>query len=747
MPTHPLIAPGLVAAAAAIAAYEVASHLLGSAPRQGPVKRLGPGDAKHISPGGTPSAQTTKPNQLSSPGAQIKQDPSGALQSPGGELHPSGTPAQGGGGSDDDDHGGSPLPNAPADALPSAHSDDDGGGSAPAIPPTGPDDPGADNSSLLSPQSGGSSSSDDSGGGSSDDSGRGSSDDSGGGSSDDSGGGSSSDGGSNDDGGGSDVAGESDDDADVGGGSSLPASLETGVASGATSSLLGDAADAIMGMVSGPLSSGPLIGANAMNPEMQWVKFQWVTLQPSNVDGRDIPPPPQVAASSGAWHRYDGGMSKGLPSHDPRTTVYPGGTVGRLPPLPAPLPRDARVMFKAYPGVPSGMVLFAWRPRTGSTDKINGYWIYGLGAWSVRPPSDVHEDGAPVFDTGMQIPDPPGSVFDSFWTKMFNGSYECVRHEIPGSTEILRSLGVPAGHDGGHWALVHPGYAVWLDWNNTADDFSPPLMSFPIPADVHDPARYPRIRVEIPNAPPPPPYPRFQEDGSVDVNVDVDAPVYSGPSSGPPPMIVGPMDQGPDIWPAGFGPSAPIPPPWSQAVNYQAPTAYAAQLPAAVVPFPPPSIPVQSQAFLDATSAANTTPSPAGEFEQGFAQAIQDDASAASQMPDFAAPPDAGPNYGDPNVQPCSQDVCTLPDGSLGVWCEPCTGWTPYYPGVEFDVPPPDGCPVYADDGSGPDDPPLPVCDLADGTLGVWSPVEQGWTNYFPGCETGAPPPPGAPVY
>jgi len=752
MPHHPLLVPGLLAAGAAIAAYEVASRMLSSAPHNGPAKKLGAGDAKHISPGGTPSAQTTKANKLTSPGAQIKQDPSGKLSSPDRTLNPSGTPAQGGGGSDDDDHGGAPLPNAPSAPLPSAHAashdahDDGGGGSAPATPPAGPDpqdDPGTDNSAILPSHEddhddGGGSDASDPSDASANASDAGASDDSTDDSADDSTDGASSDAG------GSDDSGTSSDD-----GSSLPASLETGVASGATSSLLGDAADTIMGMVSGPLT-----GARSMslNPEMQWVKFQWVTLQPADVDAKDIPPPPHVSPSSGEWHRYDGGLAKGRPSHDPRTVAYPLGIAGAMPPsLPAPLPQTTRVNFVAYPGVPRGMVLFAWRPKTGTTDKVNGYWVYGLGMWSVRPPSEVHPDGGPVFDTGIQIPDPPGSVFDSFWRKMFNGSYEVIKHEIPGSTEILRSLGVPAGHDGGHWALVHPGYAVWLDWNNTADDFSPPLTSFPIPVAVSDPARYPRIRVEVP-APPPRPYPRFQEDGSINVNVDVDAPVYSGPdfagpppSYAPPPMIQDPMT-GPDVFPAGFGP-APIPPPWQAQVNFQAPPAFASQLPSPVVPFPPPSIPAQSQAFLDATSEANMTPSPAGEFEQGFAQAIQDDASAASQMPDFAAPPDQGPNYGDPNVQQCSQDVCTLPDGTLGVWCDPCQGWTPYYPGVEFDLPPPDGCPVFADDGGGPDAPPIPVCDLADGTLGVWSPVEQGWTNYFPGCETGAPPPPGAPVY
>jgi hypothetical protein len=434
---------------------------------------------------------------------------------------------------------------------------------------------------------------------------------------------------------------------------------------------------------------------------------------------------------------------------------------------PAPMSNSGsgsvKVDYLAYPHCPPGCVVFAWRPNSHSVDKINGFWIYGLKNWVVAPPNENHDDGYPAYGSGATIPDPPGSVFDSFWRKMFNGSYEVVRHKLVDEDRMLRSLGIPAGHRGGHWAIVAPGYAVWLDWDNTADDYTPPLLSYPIPMGPSDPARYPQIVAVVPGQPPPaqiyevPPQADdvnvqvsqsgwggstsvdVNADGTQSVNVDVDDGYHGPPVPGP--------GAGVDVYPAGFGPPVlPPAPPWA-AAQFVPDAAYAAQIPTGpIVPFPPPSIPVASQAFLAA--AGNPAPAVnAGQgFSEGFAAAIQDDAS-AMQTPQVVAA--AGPDWDDDAVTEATIPTCTLPDGTLGVWCGPEQAWTPYYPGIEFGLPAPEGIASYPDDGSGPGPTPVAVCTIvADGTLGVWSDIEGGWVNYFPGCEVeGVAPPPGSPVY
>jgi hypothetical protein len=726
---HPLVVPALLAAGAAVIAYEVVGHVFGHKPalHSGPAKRLVPGGPanahgkvqppKKLTPGTSPAPPTTAPaNQITNPSPATSITP--VLPSA-----PSPPPANAGGGSSDGGNGGGGSPLAPS------------GGSG--LTPSGPSNTfspsysGAlttpDSSSTLTP-------------GTSD----------GGGGEDDSGGDDGDDGGASLQSGPAPLGPDDDDASSDGSGVLGDAANAAGSAAGsAASSFLsseaGDDALSSLASVFGPLR-GARVGGNHMDSQhMYWVGYQWVTIQDPSCRSSDLPPPPHVSPSSGQWIRYDDGIAHGRPSEDPRTSDYPLGVRllgARGPGTPALYQSgalfrqgDLEVNFLAYTYVPPRMTLFAWRPHDGTVDKINGYWVYGIKSWSVRPARDNVQDfggsgpgghtqstGAPVFDTNATIPDPPGGIYDSFWSKMFDGAYLATKHSAVDSDAILRSLGIPTGHHGGHWALVHPGYAVWLDWINTADEYiQNAIQSFPIASGPHDPAARPQLVAIVHGGAPPP-------------ELDVTVSVESG--------------QGPDVYPAGMEPpgvfqGGMIPPPWATQANYLPGAAYAAQLPAGpVVPFPPPSIPLASQDFLAATN-----PAPAGAFGDGFAAAMQDDASAVNQPQIDAADQTMPPNYSDPQISEASENVCTLPDGTLGVWCDPANAWTPYYAGVEFGLEPPEGIPVYQDDGSGPDAPPIPVCDLPDGTMGVWCAIEEGWVNYFPGCEFGQPPPAGVPVY
>lgn len=744
VPAHPVVLPALLAVGVAVATYETITHLGRKSPAPSGAKpRLSSGTSRSLTPGTGPAGGTTKPQVLSQPwkSSKLKNTPSNVAPEDN---------DNGGGSSDSDDS--STIRNLSNTAPPS-------------LPAATPSNAAPPSPSPSNDGGGGASPDDNDNGGGSGDGGGPAPDDGSGDGGDSSGDGSG-------DGSGDDASFMSDAE------SAVSSALGSGAASGGGDLLSGAASalSSVFGPFSGARRSGR-VGAISMNPIMQWHKYQWVTLQPQGVNASDIPPPPHVKPSSGAWQKYPEGMAFGPPSFDPRSYVYPDGLHGPVPP-PAPASinlDDYPVNFRAYQNVPHGMNLFAWRPTTGTTDKVNGFWIYGLGQWSVRPPNtagpggtgyfamqgqttkgwqqgpeyDSHPDGSPVFDAGKQIPDPPGSVFDSFWQKMFNGSYDVVKHTIPGSDAILRSLGIPAGHDGGHWALVAPGYAVWLDFHNTATDFTPPLESWPIPMGPSDPARFAKIQVMVPGQGVLP-SPQEQFDVNVqapglDVNVDESGNLAQG---GYP---VAAATSVPDVVTASMQPM--LPPPWAAQATYVPGEEYAASLPPSVVPFPPPSIPLGAQSLLAQAAAQNAVaPTPAGGFEEGFAEASADDAAAVAQPQEVQM---GQPDYSVPGIDPNPPvEVCTLPDGTLGVWCDLIAlddgtegAWTPYYPGVEADAPPPEGIPAYPDDGGGPGPAPIAVCTLPTGELGVWVDVEDGWMNYYPGCEFSSPPPGGAPVF
>jgi hypothetical protein len=230
--------------------------------------------------------------------------------------------------------------------------------------------------------------------------------------------------------------------------------------------------------------------------------YQWTVQVPSLHDvSAFLSPPPGATIGSGRWWKYPGGYATGPfgplrgGTNAPHSLARAGSQTARgnvstasaSPGAPSPgssaqsltagLPRKT-VQVPAYGGVPPWAAIYAWRPNTGTSQALNGYLVYGTGAWYVdlaRAAGSLNSDvmttgkgatssGFNLFIQNSDLPPPPSPVAGT-----------------PAATVVSN-----AG-SGAKWKLKHPGLLVWMGASN-ANEADLQQLSAPVTLQAPAPA-------------------------------------------------------------------------------------------------------------------------------------------------------------------------------------------------------------------------------------------------------------------
>ena len=264
--------------------------------------------------------------------------------------------------------------------------------------------------------------------------------------------------------------------------------------------------------------SAPALAANA---QMLFRDYQWTVLVPSLKDvSAYLSPPPGATIGSGKWWKYPGGMATGpfgplrgghpapvgaSRGHAKAASTSPPHAASRPAGAPTSPPAGGTVgvstrkivLVAAWGGVPPSSAIYAWRPTTGTSQALNGYLVYGTGAWYVdlAPAAGSTDSDALVTGAG------------STWTG-FN-LYVEGKDLPPAPTPALGTPAATVVSNAGakaSWQLKHPGLLVWIGASNANEAdlealSAPVTMSTPAPAVPQVPAAGAQTALPLPLKP------------------------------------------------------------------------------------------------------------------------------------------------------------------------------------------------------------------------------------------------------